>query len=144
VLAATLDGHVRLWELAGAEAGAPPRLRKTYKGHENERFCVAATFLRGRWVVAGSEDGTPVVWDTNSKKVAARLAGHTAGVLAVEGHPLWDVVATGGLRSDPTVRLWANRAADAVLPEAMGAAAGAGAGVAVAALADEDRAMGGE
>jgi WD40 repeat protein len=43
-------------------------------GHQNSKFCVFAAFSttdpNGKWVVAGSEDGSLLIWDLNRKEVA--------------------------------------------------------------------------
>jgi len=53
ILAGTLDGRLRLWNF---EQG---RCMKTYKGHQNVRYCILSAFSttgRRHYVVSGSED----------------------------------------------------------------------------------------
>ena len=42
-------------------------------GHQNAKYCVFAAFsttdVHGKWVVAGSEDGSLLIWDLNRKEV---------------------------------------------------------------------------
>ena len=64
-----------------AQVGAPgsrtQRLLSSYwmdcAGHQNAKYCVFAAFsttdVHGKWVVAGSEDGSLLIWDLNRKEV---------------------------------------------------------------------------
>jgi len=56
--------------------------------------------------VCGSEDHSVYMWETNSKKVAQKLEGHTDVVLALDTHPTLPLLASGGMDKDPTVRVW--------------------------------------
>jgi WD40 repeat protein len=58
------------------------RLLLTYymacAGHQNAKYCVFAAFsttdVHGKWVVAGSEDGSLLIWDLNRKEVGTQCS----------------------------------------------------------------------
>ncbi|GAB7323040.1 hypothetical protein MBLNU13_g05559t1 [Cladosporium sp. NU13] len=115
VLAATLDSSLRLWNYVEG------RCVKTYQGHKNEKYSIGVCFgtysaaeARGeeqqkQWALAacGSEDGSTVLWDVNSKEVLQRLQGHEGVVLGVDVC-LQDVaIATCGI--DKTIKVYRRR-----------------------------------
>jgi len=127
VLAGTLDSKLRLWNVAGryGKTGESTsafnylntrvtptggKCSKTYAGHENRRFCAFATFssvnpLR-QYVVSGSEDGKVYLYDLQRRLVKQTLAGHDDAVLAVDAHDSLELIASGGMTKDKTVRFW--------------------------------------
>lgn len=128
VLAGTLDSRLRLWHV-GTKAGydekhnlvtAPgydsssPSLRgkcsKTYSGHVNTKHCLFASFagMHGprHSILTGSEDGKVHVYGLQSRKVRQVLCGHVDAVLAVAAHDSKDLLCTGGMTKDKTVRFW--------------------------------------
>lgn len=54
-----------------------------YRGHKNDHFCAAATFLLSpfgrQYVVSGSEDSKVYLWDLQTKEVVHKLEGHKGG-----------------------------------------------------------------
>jgi COMPASS component SWD3 len=98
ILAWTLDSCVRLWSYIPGRG----RCVKTYQGHINERFSISGCFGPRGEVVSGSEDGSVVIWDVESKELLQRLQAHEGVVLCVD-------YADGKLAScgvDGTIRLW--------------------------------------
>jgi len=100
ILAATLDSKLRLWDFGRGKAV------KVYQEHVNERFAIYAGFAGRKFVFAGSEDHTLVVWNLQNKRVEHRLTGHTDVVVAADSHPTKFAFASGGLDEDCTVRVW--------------------------------------
>ena len=106
ILAGTLDNSLRLWDYNSG------KVLKTYVGHVNSRFCIFSTFVVTsgiKQIASGSEDGMVYVWDLQSKKIAQKLQGHTDVVLAVAAHPSHNILASGALEKDKTVKIWASR-----------------------------------
>ncbi|KAM0714293.1 hypothetical protein Q7P37_010080 [Cladosporium fusiforme] len=125
VLAATLDSSLRLWNYVEG------RCVKTYQGHKNEKFsiqvCFGAYTATGKdqsveeaeegnkpqpqWALAacGSEDGSTVLWDVNSKEILQRLQGHEGVVLGVDVCAQDGAIATCGV--DKTIKIYRRRAA---------------------------------
>jgi len=124
VLAATLDSCLRLWNYVEG------RCVKTYQGHRNEKFSIGVCFgtytaehagvrddeqkevsdsQRKQWALAacGSEDGSTVLWDVNSKEILQRLQGHEGVVLGVDVCAHDGAVATCGI--DKTIKIWRRR-----------------------------------
>ena len=102
VLAATLDSCLRLWNYVEG------RCVKTYQGHKNEKYSIAACFgvrpgSSRVFVACGDEEGKVVLWDVSTKEILQVLQGHDGPVLGVDVSPSGDAMATCGL--DGTVRL---------------------------------------
>jgi COMPASS component SWD3 len=120
LLSGSLDGRVRLWDLVAgrwcftgekAETKRRGRCSKTYLGHVNSRFCVFATFSTvnpsRNMVVTGSEDGKVYLYDLQSRMVRQTLDGHGGDeVLAVDAHDSLELIGSGGMTKDRTVRFW--------------------------------------
>lgn len=120
VLAATLDSSVRLWNYVEG------RCVKTYQGHKNDKFSIGICFgtygtsapeestedaeVQQQWALAacGSEDGSTVLWDVNSKEILQRLHGHEGTVLSVDVCAQDGAIATCGL--DKTIKFYRRRA----------------------------------
>jgi COMPASS component SWD3 len=132
VLSGTLDSTLRLWRVGDREsavdaataalAGGPvggasalggggARCTKTYTGgHQNSKFCIFSTFAvanpRRQSVVTGSEDGSVYVYDLQKRNVRQVLRAHKDAVLAVGAHDTRELLASGGMTEDKTVRFW--------------------------------------
>ena len=57
--------------------------------------------------MAGSDDGTFIVWDRRSTNIVRVLRGDEAIVNCLQPHPTTCLLATSGI--DPVVRLWSPR-----------------------------------
>lgn len=119
VLAATLDSSLRLWNYVEG------RCVKTYQGHKNEKFSIGVCFgmygasaqeegadeanEQQQWAFAacGSEDGSAVLWDVNSKEILQRLQHHEGAVLAVDVCAQDGAIATCG--KDNTIKIYRRR-----------------------------------
>lgn len=82
------DGTAKTWNI---QAFAPPdRQIKTYAGAHTglEKNFVRARFSsKGDRIIAGSGDGTVVVWDAQSTKLSYKLPGHKGAVNDVDFAP---------------------------------------------------------
>jgi len=104
ILSTAHDSAIRLWDYHTS------RCLKTYTGHRNEMFCIAACFsvTGGKWIVSGSEDQKVYIWDLQSREVVQVLEGHGGVVVAVATHPQQNMIASGSIESDLTVRIWSD------------------------------------
>lgn len=98
----------RLWNFSTG------KFLKTYTGHINSKFCIPATFsiTNGKYIVSGSEDNRLYLWDLQTRKVVQKLEGHTDTVIAVTCHPSENMIASGGLDKDKTVKIWVQNGND--------------------------------
>lgn len=81
---------------------------KLYAGHTNRVYCITSTFsvTNGKYIVSGSEDKCVYLWDLQQKTMIQKLEGHTDTVISVTCHPTENKIASAGLDSDRTVRIW--------------------------------------
>lgn len=79
ILSTAHDGAIRLWDYQST------RCLKTYVGHVNNKFCIAACFsvTGGKWIVSGSEDNKVYLWDLQTREIVQILEGHNDVVVAV-------------------------------------------------------------
>ena len=126
ILSTAHDGAIRLWDYQST------RCLKTYVGHVNQKYCIAACFsvTGGKWIVSGSEDNKVYLWDLQTREVVQTLEGHTDVVVAVsvrlsvtkslkrdamptnfhpQTHPQQNMIASASMDSDLTVRVWVDR-----------------------------------
>ena len=85
-----------------------------HRSHEERpKYCIASRFLvarpdRRQCVVTGSESGHVILYDIQSRKVHQKLEKvHDDVVLAVDAHDSIELLASGGMSEDCTVRFWA-------------------------------------
>jgi COMPASS component SWD3 len=135
VLSGTLDSRLRLWHVASppSTAGIPQsslpnhhdapqsqqtqqtrggKCTKTYTGHANSKFCCFSAFLvsnpQRHCIVSGSEDRKMYIYDLQTRDLLQTCEGvHTDAVLAVAAHDKRELLASGGMTLDKTVRFWA-------------------------------------
>ena len=103
---------------------------KTYSGHVNTKFCTFAAFCvanpNRQLIACGSEDGNVYLYGLQSRKIEQVLSGHAvtntptanAGpTLAVAAHSTREILATGGMSLDRTVRVWVPQLASSEVVE---------------------------
>ncbi|KAJ2353033.1 WD repeat-containing protein 5 [Coemansia erecta] len=102
ILAATHDSTLRLWNYHTGKC------LKVYKGHLNQDYCCFGAFsvTGGKWIVSGSEDNCIYLWNLQNKEIVQKLQGHTDVVLCVDCHPLKNIIASGALTKDRSVKIW--------------------------------------
>lgn len=98
----------RLWNFSAG------KFLKTYTGHVNTKYCIPAAFsiTNGKYIVSGSEDKCVYLWDLQSRRIVQKLEGHTDTVIAVSCHPRENMIASGALDNDKTVKVWVQKEED--------------------------------
>ncbi|KAK9220665.1 hypothetical protein WN944_009088 [Citrus x changshan-huyou] len=84
------------------------KLRMTYTRHTNSKYCISSTFsvTNGKYIVSGYEDSCVYLWEVQARKVVQKLEGHTDPVISVASHPTKNIIASGALDNDRTVKIW--------------------------------------
>ncbi|KHJ47724.1 WD domain, G-beta repeat protein [Trichuris suis] len=111
------DGVVRIWDSRTAqcvkslteEDRQPVSFcLKEYTGHKNKKYCIVANFsvTAGKWIVSGSEDGLVYIWNLQTKEIVQKLGGHADVVLCTSCHPSENIIASGALENDKTIKAW--------------------------------------
>jgi len=131
ILSSTLDSKLRLWDITSNSNNTLQRPKftkfhrhsgakciKTYTSHVNTKYCSFSAFslsnpLR-QAILCGSEDNKAYLYDLQTRNVLQVLHGHTDSVLAVAAHDTKEVLATGGMTNDRTVRFWVPARTDGV------------------------------
>ncbi|KAJ1504747.1 WD repeat-containing protein 5 [Coelomomyces lativittatus] len=102
ILSSTLNSTIRLWSITTGKC------LKTYSGHLNENYCIFGAFsvTCGKWIVSGSEDNRIYIWNLQDKKIVQVLSGHSDVALCIDCHPFQNMIASGSLGNDKTIRIW--------------------------------------
>ncbi|KAJ5070686.1 wd repeat-containing protein [Anaeramoeba ignava] len=104
VLSSNLDSRVLLTDIYTGKS------KKTYQGHINYRFCVGSDFLftfkNMDFVISGSEDGSVVLWELQSKQMVAVLKQHQESVIDVSGHPTLPIFGSCSHSPENSIKLW--------------------------------------
>jgi len=93
------------WKLLNTSTG---KIAKTYKGHQSNEYCIFGSFFSGGNIISGSADNCVYIWDINSKDLVQRLTGHTDVVVAVASHPTNDIIASGAIGEDKSIKIWSS------------------------------------
>jgi WD40 repeat protein/serine/threonine protein kinase len=96
IASASLDGTVRVWDLAKKETELV--LKHPGKVHG---ICYSRD---GSVLASGCEDGKVRLWDATTGSLLEELEGHTGSVACVKFAPKGNLLASGG--DDKTVRVW--------------------------------------
>lgn len=98
----------RLWNFSAG------KFLKTYTGHVNTKYCIRAAFsiTNSKYIVSGSEDKCVYLWDLQSRRIVQKLEGHTDTVIAVSCHPKENMITSGALDNDKTVKVWVQKEED--------------------------------
>lgn len=135
VLSGMLDGKLRLWNVTGNDSKNPTNIlplthsskdylsiglsssqgrggqcTKTYGGHVNSKYCIFSAFSvanpKRQSIVTGSEDGNVHIYDLQTRNTVQVLKAHDDACLAVATHDKKEILASGGMTKDRTVKFW--------------------------------------
>lgn len=98
----------------GALSGGDGVSAANGNGHGNGNGTVDGNNGNGRgdgvdsdetWVVAGMGKSI-TIWELSTRRIAQKLVGHTAGVVALAIHPDGRWIATGSVEPERVIRVW--------------------------------------
>ncbi|KAI8985786.1 WD40-repeat-containing domain protein [Trametes punicea] len=121
IVSCSLDGLIRIWNTATGQC-----LKTLAESHDaicqhvqfspNSKYILSTAHDSAirLWDYQTSrclktEDHKVYLWDLQSREIVQTLEGHTDVVVAVATHPQQNMIASGSIDSDLTIRIWADR-----------------------------------
>ncbi|KAJ3325896.1 WD repeat-containing protein 5 [Boothiomyces sp. JEL0866] len=111
IASGSYDESIKIWDVKKGKCLktlSGGKCLKYYTGHSNTSVCCIADFstTAGKYIVSGSEDKLIYIWDLQSKEIVQTLQGHSDTVITVACHPILNMIASGSIESDLTIKIW--------------------------------------